>query len=146
MTRLTQTPLKLLIMLAVLALTSFASAASDDEATAAARDFRSYCAPCHGLEGRGDGPVAAVLKTTPSDLTLISRGNGGTFPSDTVYTKVEGTDMPVAHGTSEMPVWGLWFTGQAVGESLLLKDARPAGETARRRIRALVGYIETIQE
>ena len=113
---------------------------------AAARDFRSYCAPCHGLEGRGDGPVAVVLKTIPSDLTLIARRHGGNFPSDAVYARVEGTDMPTAHGTSEMPVWGLWFTGQAVGESLLLKDAKPAGEKARQRIRALVGYIETIQE
>ena len=26
--------------------------------------YMSYCAACHGVEGRGDGPVAANLKTT----------------------------------------------------------------------------------
>ena len=32
--------------------------------------FRRYCAVCHGLEGRGDGPNAAALgETQPRDLT-----------------------------------------------------------------------------
>ena len=30
-------------------------------------NFDFFCAPCHGLEGRGDGPIAAALKTPPSD-------------------------------------------------------------------------------
>ena len=146
MTRLTQTSLKVLLTLALLAASSAATSAGDDEAPAAARDFRSYCAPCHGLDGKGGGPVAVVLKTPPADLTLISKRHGGRFPSEAVYIKIEGTDMPAAHGSSEMPVWGMWFTGQAVGEGLLLKDAKPAAEAARKRIRALVRYIETIQE
>ena len=30
--------------------------------------FTSLCWTCHGLEGRGDGPNAAVLKVKPADL------------------------------------------------------------------------------
>ena len=146
MKRLTQTSLKLVLALALLAASSAATSAGDDEAQAAARDFRSYCAPCHGLDGKGGGPVAVVLKTAPADLTLIGQRHGGRFPTEAVYITIEGTDMPAAHGSREMPVWGMWFTGQAVGEGLLLKDAKPAAEAARKRIRALVRYIETIQE
>jgi len=146
MTRLTQTSLKLVLVLALLAASFAATSAEDDATQAAARDFRSYCAPCHGLDGKGGGPVAVVLKTAPADLTLIGRRHGGSFPSEAVYITIEGTDMPAAHGSRDMPVWGMWFTGQAVGDGLLLKDAKPAAETARKRIRALVGYLETIQE
>jgi mono/diheme cytochrome c family protein len=119
---------------------------ADEALEQAARDFQAYCAPCHGAEGRGDGPVAPVLTTHPADLTGIARRQGGTFDAEAVYKKVEGLDMPTAHGTSEMPVWGFWFTSQAVGESILLDDARPAAEKARERISALVRYLETIQE
>jgi mono/diheme cytochrome c family protein len=132
------------LVLALAAVSTSARAGDDPEQAAA--DFRGYCAPCHGLEGRGDGPVAAVLNTTPADLTQIARRQGGAFAFDAVYAKVEGLDMASAHGTSEMPVWGFWFTSQAVGESILLDDAKPAAEKARERIRAIVAYLEAIQE
>jgi mono/diheme cytochrome c family protein len=28
--------------------------------------FTSYCAPCHGKSGKGDGPAAAALKQPPA--------------------------------------------------------------------------------
>ena len=31
--------------------------------------FGQYCANCHGKSGQGDGPVAAALKPSPSNLT-----------------------------------------------------------------------------
>ena len=123
-----------------------AGASDADALKDAASDFRAYCASCHGLEGRGDGPTAEVLKTRPSDLTQISRRNGGAFPAKQVYAKIDGRDMPVAHGTTDMPVWGMWFTHQAIGESLLLKDARPTEERVTERITALVSFLESIQE
>src|SRR6187401_2423532 len=49
-------------------------------ASDAAAMFQSYCAPCHGKSGRGDGPAAAALKKAPADLTKISARNGGKFP------------------------------------------------------------------
>ena len=34
--------------------------------------FQQYCAPCHGADARGDGPVAGDLKTTPPSLREIA--------------------------------------------------------------------------
>lgn len=31
--------------------------------------YRSQCEPCHGSQGKGDGPAARFLETTPRDLT-----------------------------------------------------------------------------
>jgi mono/diheme cytochrome c family protein len=68
--------------------------------------YSNYCAPCHGADGKGSGPVASVLKTPPMDLTLLSRNNNGKFPSDHVITVLQfGSEIP-SHGTSQMPVWG----------------------------------------
>src|SRR5262245_32401687 len=46
--------------------------------------FAFYCAPCHGKDGKGRGPVATALKTLPADLTKLSSANGGVFPRDRV--------------------------------------------------------------
>src|SRR5664279_1109728 len=48
--------------------------------------FRNYCAACHGLEGRGNGPVSKVLKREVPDLTSLSLRNGGAFPATHVRT------------------------------------------------------------
>ena len=34
--------------------------------------FMSYCAPCHGKEGKGNGPAAGALKISPIDLTALA--------------------------------------------------------------------------
>ena len=39
--------------------------------------YASYCASCHGTKGLGDGPAAPALKVLPTDLTSLSRKNGG---------------------------------------------------------------------
>jgi mono/diheme cytochrome c family protein len=109
-------------------------------------DFATYCSACHGLDGKGRGPVAMELKTKPADLTRIAQRNGGTFDREAVYKRIEGLDMPASHGSAEMPVWGAWFVHQAVGEGVLLDDARTAATQATRRINNLVKYLETLQE
>ena len=68
--------------------------------------FKSYCAPCHGVDGRGAGPAAAALKTPPADLTALARMNHGKYPDRHVLAVLRfGSDIP-AHGSVEMPVWG----------------------------------------
>ena len=72
--------------------------------------FRQYCASCHGLDAKGNGPVAASLKTPPADLTVLQK-KGEKFPTDRVMTIIDGeqTDRIEAHGTNKMPVWGTEF-------------------------------------
>jgi mono/diheme cytochrome c family protein len=68
--------------------------------------YTSYCAPCHGADGRGSGPVAGVLKSQPTDLTTLAKAHGGKFPDTHVLAVLQfGSDVP-AHGTAQMPVWG----------------------------------------
>jgi mono/diheme cytochrome c family protein len=68
--------------------------------------YVNYCAPCHGVDGRGNGPVSDALKTPPVNLTLLSRNNGGTFPAMHVQAVLEFGTKNSAHGTTQMPVWG----------------------------------------
>jgi hypothetical protein len=68
--------------------------------------FREYCAACHGIGGKGNGPAAAALKTVPADLTTLSARNGGKFPDARVRRYIEGLDEISAHGSRDMPVWG----------------------------------------
>jgi mono/diheme cytochrome c family protein len=97
--------------------------------------FQFYCAPCHGRDGRGRGPVAAVLKTPPADLTKIAEKRAGTFPrADIIRFVSEGPALIPAHGTIDMPVWGPIF------RSLDSSEAR-----TRARIDNLVSYLESIQ-
>ena len=68
--------------------------------------YTNYCAPCHGVDGRGQGPVASALRTPPVDLSVLSRNNHGKFPDAHIVTVLQdGTEIS-AHGSPQMPVWG----------------------------------------
>jgi mono/diheme cytochrome c family protein len=97
--------------------------------------FASYCAVCHGRDGKGGGPAAAALKVPPADLTVLSQKNGGKFPSLHVASVLGGeADLP-AHGNKEMPVWGPLFWVMSQGN---------AGEV-QQRIANLTKFIESLQ-
>ena len=97
--------------------------------------FLFYCAPCHGRGGRGDGPVAAALKTSPPDLGTLARRNGGTFPRATVTSFVAGSARTLtAHGPGDMPVWGPIF-----------RSLDPSDTRATVRIDNVVAFIESMQ-
>src|SRR5207244_2874861 len=73
--------------------------------------YRSYCAACHGTDGKGDGPMAKWLKTAPADLTGIAARNGGTYPLPRVRGVISGeTEIATGHGLRQMPVWGPIFS------------------------------------
>jgi cytochrome c2 len=65
--------------------------------------FKAYCASCHGVNGTGDGPEAAVLTTRPTNLSHLAKRNSGVFPSVSV-TRIIEKGTTTAHGSSEMPV------------------------------------------
>jgi mono/diheme cytochrome c family protein len=98
--------------------------------------FRNHCAPCHGTSGRGNGPVADVLRKRPADLTKYAVMNGGIVPVERLRRVIDGRDVP-SHGDRSMPVWGV-----------TLRTSRDGGgyDSVDARIDALVRYIQSIQE
>jgi mono/diheme cytochrome c family protein len=96
--------------------------------------FRAYCAPCHGLDGKGHGPAASALNSKVADLTLLTKHARGRFPSDRVRNVLEGTQTPSAHGSHEMPVWGPVFHQVEADQDL-----------GKVRVQNLVTYIESLQ-
>src|ERR1700747_3834949 len=43
--------------------------------------FASYCAVCHGADGKGNGPAASALKAPPTNLTALSKNDRGKYSS-----------------------------------------------------------------
>jgi len=98
--------------------------------------FHAHCAPCHGSEGKGNGPAAAALKTKPADLTVLARNNGGTFPTERVRKFISGDDPSLSsHGSREMPVWGPIFHQ--------IEEDQDFGNI---RLQNLIKYLVTIQQ
>lgn len=97
--------------------------------------YTSYCAPCHGVDGKGHGPVAAALKTPPADLSMLSKNNHGKFPDAHIVTILQnGADIP-SHGTAQMPVWG----------PILGKMNKTNPQDRMLRISNLSSFLETLQ-
>ena len=44
--------------------------ANNESITAGTELYTTYCAPCHGITGKGDGPVGVTLNPRPADLTV----------------------------------------------------------------------------
>ena len=68
--------------------------------------YVNYCAPCHGVDGMGAGPVASARKASPTNLTVLSRNNHGKFPDSHIVTVLNNGADVKSHGSVEMPVWG----------------------------------------
>ena len=131
--------------LALLAITLSSSRALA-QADLARAEFQTYCTPCHGADGSGNGPLARQFNLAPPDLARLSARAGGTFPANQVRSRIEGLDMPSAHGTSEMPVWSDWFVREELDGSTDLRDTVTAARNAEERIDRLVKYLESIQD
>ncbi|HJV75989.1 MAG TPA: c-type cytochrome [Noviherbaspirillum sp.] len=113
-----------------------------DRADFGKREFESNCASCHGVNGKGNGPITDLLKKSPPDLTTLAKNNGGVFPMERLYKVIEGGDVS-AHGTRDMPVWGRDYRIQAAEYYM---DAPYDPEAyVRARILALLEYINRLQ-
>ena len=78
-----------------------------------AQDFTSLCAGCHGVSGKGDGPVAMDLSRRPADLTRLTARNGGAFPGTRVMSKIWGY-AGGNEATSAMPAFADLVDGDLV--------------------------------
>jgi len=96
--------------------------------------FTDYCASCHGVHGKGNGPAAPALRVKVPDLTQITRRAHGQFPRARLREIIEGTESPEAHGSREMPVWGPVFHQIDADQDL-----------GNVRVENLVEYLQSIQ-
>jgi hypothetical protein len=101
--------------------------------------YEQLCASCHGVSGRGDGPVASLIKIGVPDLTRIAHRDGGEFPTEDVRRTIDGRFERPAHGSRDMPVWGWQFYDSSatddVGERAVVDSM----------IDRLVEYLRSIQ-
>ena len=108
-------------------------------------EYRNSCAQCHGLSGKGDGPVASSLKKVPPDLTVLQKSNGGIFPVTKAYSIIEGTVDVSVHGSRDMPVWGNRFRTRIKYDENEGFSPADTDEYVTTRILALIEYLSTIQ-
>lgn len=103
--------------------------------------YRLFCTGCHGADGRGDGAVADALKMPISDLTQITKRNGGVFPRDEIADAIAGRG-PRGHTQLRMAPWAKMFADEF--EQFATRFI--ANEMVARRIEHLTAYLESIQE
>jgi len=127
-------------LVGVLLCTAPAWAVSPQALAAGKTMYVKYCAACHGPGGKGDGRMAAALKTKPTDLTQLAKKSGGTFPYMTVLDTVDGTAPIPAHGSRDMPVWGETFQSTGAEGGSVMEQARVRGE-----LMLLVDYLRSVQ-
>lgn len=102
------------------------------------KHFARYCASCHGLDGRGDGPAASSLSKPPADLTRIAARRAGVFPAGEIASIIDGRFELPAHGSREMPIWG-----RRLAEPIA--EDTQGEEVARGLIDLLVEHLQSIQ-
>ena len=113
-----------------------------EEELIGSNEYRISCLSCHGVGGKGNGPMAQFLKVQPSNLTTISKNNEGFFPLEQVFQTIDGRHGVTGHGDRDMPIWGARY---------LKEDAEMYGsfggeDVVRLRILELVYYIQSIQQ
>jgi mono/diheme cytochrome c family protein len=107
--------------------------AASKESESGAQLYKNYCAACHGVEGKGDGPVARFLKGPPADLSTLAQRNNGKYPADRVAATLRSGTNAGVHGTSDMPIWGPVFQSRGKGGSEV-------------RIQKLTEFVESLQQ
>lgn len=131
-------------------LASSVAYAEDD--TIGSDEYRVSCLSCHGVGGHGNGPLAKFLTVKPTDLTTLSKSNGGQYPNLKagrypflrVYQVIDGRADVAVHGERAMPVWGdRYLAQQPGGVSAFGGDYE---KMVRGRILELVYYLQSIQQ
>jgi mono/diheme cytochrome c family protein len=139
-------------LLAALGLAIAAAPVQAEEETIGSDEYRTSCLSCHGVGGRGNGPLAKFLTVQPTDLTTLARNNGGqypdlkagAFPFFHVYQVIDGRAEVAAHGERAMPVWGSRYRADLPNvESAYGGDYE---KMIRGRILELVYYVQSIQQ
>ena len=109
-------------------------------------EYQNSCVACHGVSGKGDGPVTDFLSgAVPPDLTVLQKNNGGVFPVTAVFSMISGGDVASAHGTRDMPIWGDRFRERINAANDPNFSPPDKDAYVGTRVLALVEYLASIQ-
>lgn len=114
-------------------------------------EFQSSCSTCHGIDGKGKGPLSEELRVAPADLTVLAKKNNGVFPVNAVYETIYGIKRIVAHGPPDMPIWGYRYYARNTSPGSKNPDhyvelSSDSDAIARTRLLAVVDYLNRIQQ
>lgn len=140
----------------VLAMAGVSAADEDGQMRETGRaEFLSRCAECHGVDGKGTGPMSSKLKIKPANLTVLAKRNNGVFQPNEVYRKIDGRYGVGSHPDSAMPIWGC-RQGTPPSRQRRADKTKPldslldlscdSEERIQARISAIVEYLGQIQE
>lgn len=144
--------IKLSVLALLIGLLFVISEAAAEEDLIGASEYRVSCLSCHGVGGKGNGPMAKFLTIKPSDLTQLANTNGGQYPElkagrypfTKVFQVIDGRTVVSGHGDRAMPVWGSRYLAEESGAYGPYLGAYE--QTVRGRILELVYYIQSIQQ
>ena len=124
---------KLIIALTATAVLAFAmplTAFAGGDAAAGKAVFMANCMSCHGMTGKGDGPVGKVLNPPPRDFSK------GEFKFDADKSGEPGTDADLAMVIKKGPA-------QYGGSTMM---APFGGQFNDQQVADLVAFIRTLKE
>ncbi len=64
-----------------------------------------FCGNCHGVDGKGDGPLAVHLKIAPTDLTLLQATDSATSLAERVMKALDGRHAIGETEAHRMPIF-----------------------------------------
>lgn len=97
--------LVLVTMAAMICAGALSSYAADP--AEAQTEYQSFCTPCHGATGKGDGPAGANLSVKPrdfSDCAAMSK-----LSDDTLFEAIKSGGNAIGK-SGQMPPWGGAFS------------------------------------
>ena len=129
----------------------FSAVALAQDLDAGKLEFQSSCATCHGIDGKGKGPLSEQLRVAPADLTVLAKKNDGLFPVNAVYETIYGIKRIIAHGPPDMPIWGYRYFARNTAPGSKKPDhyvelSPDLDAIARTRLFAVVDYLNRIQQ
>lgn len=132
-------PIPIIFGLVLLVYLGAGSGAGAAETNHGKQLYAQYCSSCHGVDGRGNGPVARDLKVKVPNLILLRKNNKGIYPTDRVMSAIDGRRAIRGHGDRNMPVWGEIFRKEA-------DDAKYPELTTLLKAKLIAEYIATLQQ
>jgi mono/diheme cytochrome c family protein len=114
---------------------SYSDAVAEQATSGPKETFKSLCAACHGVEGKGNGPAAVAFNPRPSDFTdeeLWADRTDGEMASS------------IADGIGEMPPFGAQLKPEEI--TALVKYIRGMARPSARRTALQAVFLHPVAE